>query len=93
MMLAVEAVGMEITTIEGLSASGALHPVQQAFIDHDATQCGFCTPGMIMTTVHFLQKHPQPSLDEVKVALRGNLCRCGTHPNVFKAVLEASKKI
>lgn len=91
--LAVEVVGQDITTIEGIGTPEKLHPVQQAFIDHDATQCGFCTPGMIMTATHFLQNHSKPNLEEVKVALRGNLCRCGTQPNVFKATLAASKKM
>ena len=91
--LAVEVQGQEITTIEGIGSPEKLHPVQEAFIEHDATQCGFCTPGMIMTAVNFLQNHPKPNLEEVKVALRGNLCRCGTQPNVFKATLAASKKM
>jgi len=91
--LAVEVVGQEITTIEGLGSEDKLHPVQEAFIEHDASQCGFCTPGMVMTATHFLQNHPKPNLEEVKVALRGNLCRCGTHPNVFKATLAAAKKM
>lgn len=91
--LAVEVVGKKIATIEGLGTPENLHPVQQAFIDHDASQCGFCTPGMIMTATHFLQHHPNPKLEEVKIALRGNLCRCGTHPNVFKATMAASKKM
>ncbi len=91
--LAVEVVGQKITTIEGIGTEDNLHPVQQAFIDHDASQCGFCTPGMIMTATHFLRYHPNPNLEEVKVALRGNLCRCGTQPNVFKATLAASKKM
>lgn len=91
--LAVEVIGQEITTIEGIGSPEQLHPVQQAFIDHDASQCGYCTPGMIMTAVHFLGNHPKPKLDEVKIALRGNLCRCGTHPKVFQAVLDASNKI
>ncbi|MDZ7608559.1 MAG: (2Fe-2S)-binding protein [Cyclobacteriaceae bacterium] len=93
LMLAVEAVGKKITTIEGLATESSLHPVQQAFIDHDASQCGFCTPGMIMTATHLLQNNPKPSLDEVKIALRGNLCRCGTQPNVFKATLAAAEKM
>lgn len=93
LVLAVEVVGKKITTIEGLAKGDELHPVQQAFIDHDASQCGFCTPGMIMTATHFLQKHPKPSLEDVKIALRGNLCRCGTQPNVFKATLAAAEKI
>ena len=91
--LAVEVVGQEITTIEGIGSEDDLHPVQEAFVEHDASQCGFCTPGMIMTATHFLQNHPKPNLEEVKVALRGNLCRCGTHPNVFKATMAASKKM
>lgn len=91
--LAVEVVGQKITTIEGIGTEDNLHPVQQAFIDHDASQCGFCTPGMIMTATHFLQNHPSPNLEEVKMALRGNLCRCGTQPHVFKATLAASKKM
>jgi len=91
--LAVEVQGEEITTIEGIGSPEKLHPVQEAFIDHDASQCGFCTPGMIMTATHFLQNHPRPNLEEVKVALRGNLCRCGTHPNVFKATMAAAKKM
>jgi len=93
LILAVEVVGKKISTIEGLANGHELHPVQQAFIDHDASQCGFCTPGMIMTATHFLQKHPKPSLEDVKIALRGNLCRCGTQPNVFKATLAAAEKI
>jgi carbon-monoxide dehydrogenase small subunit/xanthine dehydrogenase YagT iron-sulfur-binding subunit len=91
--LAVEVVGQKITTIEGIGTEDKLNPVQQAFIDHDASQCGFCTPGMIMTATHFLQNHHNPNLEDVKVALRGNLCRCGTQPNVFKATLAASKKM
>ncbi len=91
--LAVEVQGQEITTIEGIGSPEKLHPLQEAFIEHDATQCGFCTPGMIMTAANFLQNHPKPNLEEVKVALRGNLCRCGTQPNVFKATLAASKKM
>ena len=91
--LAVEVTDKEITTIEGIGTVDNLNPVQQAFIDHDASQCGFCTPGMIMTATHLLNHNSSPDLDEVKVALRGNLCRCGTHPNVFKATLAAAKKM
>jgi len=91
--LAVEVTDKEITTIEGIGTLDNLHPVQQAFIDHDASQCGFCTPGMIMTATHLLNHNSSPDLEEVKVALRGNLCRCGTHPNVFKATLAAAKKM
>ena len=92
MTLAIEAQGREITTIEGLAKGDALHPLQEAFMEHDASQCGFCTPGMIMTGAALLKKNPKPSLEEVKLAYRGNLCRCGTHPHVFKATMNASKK-
>lgn len=92
MTLAIEAQGREITTIEGLAKGDALHPLQEAFIEHDASQCGFCTPGMIMTGAALLKKNPKPSLEEVKLAYRGNLCRCGTHPHVFKATMNANKK-
>lgn len=91
--LAVEVIDQEITTIEGLGTEDKLHPVQQAFVDHDASQCGYCTSGMIMTATHLLKNHPKPNLEEVKAALRGNLCRCGTQPNVFKATLAASEKM
>ena len=82
----------EITTIEGIAKDGELHAVQQAFIDHDATQCGYCTPGMVMSCVHLLENNANPTLEDVKKATRGNLCRCGTYPHVFKATLEAAKK-
>ena len=91
--LAIEVEGKEITTIEGIGSVDNLHPVQEAFVKHDASQCGFCTPGMIMTAVNFLQNNPKPNLEEVKIALRGNLCRCGTQPNVFKATLDAAQKM
>ena len=90
MVLVLDAVGKEISTIEGLAKNGKLHPLQQAFIDHDASQCGFCTPGMLMSSTHLLQTNPHPTLKEVKQAISGNLCRCGTHPHVFKAVLEVA---
>jgi carbon-monoxide dehydrogenase small subunit/xanthine dehydrogenase YagT iron-sulfur-binding subunit len=91
--LAVEVTDKEITTIEGIGSEGNLHPVQEAFVAHDASQCGFCTPGMIMTATHLLKNNPKPNFDEVKMALRGNLCRCGTHPKVFKATLAAAEKM
>lgn len=83
----------KVTTIEGLAENGQLHPVQEAFIDHDAMQCGYCTPGMIMSAAHLLNENPNPALEDVKHATRGNYCRCGTYPHVFKATLEASKKL
>ncbi len=93
-MLSVFDVGeKEITTIEGIAKNGELHPVQQAFIEHDASQCGYCTPGMVMSCVHLVDNNTDPNLEDVKKATRGNLCRCGTHPHVFKATLDASKKM
>ena len=93
-MLSVFDVGeKEVTTIEGIAKNGELHPVQQAFIEHDASQCGYCTPGMVMSCVHLVDNNTAPNLEDVKNATRGNLCRCGTHPHVFKATLDASKKM
>ena len=83
----------EVTTIEGIAKNNTLHPVQEAFIEHDASQCGYCTPGMVMSCAHLLDHNPDPSLEDVKSATRGNLCRCGTYPHVFKATLAAAKKI
>jgi aerobic-type carbon monoxide dehydrogenase small subunit (CoxS/CutS family) len=83
--------GRSITTIEGLAKGDALHPVQEAFIEHDAMQCGFCTPGMIMSCAALLRRNPSPSLDDVRTATSGNLCRCGTYPKVFEATLAAAK--
>jgi xanthine dehydrogenase YagT iron-sulfur-binding subunit len=82
--------GRSLTTIEGLSREGQLHPVQQAFIEHDALQCGFCTPGMIMSCAHLVDSNPDCSLDDVKTAISGHLCRCGAYPNIFKATLAAA---
>jgi xanthine dehydrogenase YagT iron-sulfur-binding subunit len=87
MTFALDARGRQITTIEGLSKNGTLHPIQQAFVEHDAMQCGFCTPGMVMSCAALLKRKPQPALDDVKKAVSGNLCRCGTYNNIFKAVL------
>jgi aerobic-type carbon monoxide dehydrogenase small subunit (CoxS/CutS family) len=90
MMLAVDAIGSEITTVEGLEKDGKLDPVQEAFIKHDAMQCGYCTPGLVMATRWLLNEAPKPTLDQVKKYLAGNICRCGTYTNVFNAALEAS---
>jgi carbon-monoxide dehydrogenase small subunit len=84
-VLAVQADGHEVTTIEGL-ANGALHPMQQAFHEHHALQCGYCTPGMIMAATSFLKEHPSPSDDEIRYGLEGNLCRCTGYHNIVKAV-------
>lgn len=92
MILVLDAVGKEIRTIESLAVNGELHPLQQAFVDHDASQCGFCTPGMLMSCTHLLQTNLHPTLKDIKIATSGNLCRCGTHPHVFKAVQEVANK-
>ncbi|MFH0795003.1 MAG: (2Fe-2S)-binding protein [bacterium] len=91
MMLAIEAQGHKIETIEGLADGDHLHPVQEAFIAHDALQCGFCTPAMIMTIKSLLDRKPNPTLDDVRHATAGNLCRCGAYNKVFEAALAASK--
>ena len=91
MTLAVDVSGRDITTIEGLSANGELHPVQAAFVKHDALQCGFCTPGMVMSCAALLERNPHPKLEDVKQAISGNLCRCGTYPKVFAATLEVAQ--
>jgi xanthine dehydrogenase YagT iron-sulfur-binding subunit len=91
MTLAMDAIGREVTTIEGLSAAEAEpHPLQTAFVKHDAMQCGFCTPGMVMSCAALLEKNPHPSELDVRHAISGNLCRCGTYPKVFAATLEAA---
>jgi nicotinate dehydrogenase subunit A len=82
--------GKEITTIEGLAQNGKLHPLQEAFIQADALQCGYCTPGMILSGVGLLKKTPQPSEPEIRRALQGNVCRCGTHPRIIAAVQMAA---
>lgn len=90
MMLAVDAVGSEITTIEGIANGDQLDPIQESFIRHDALQCGYCTPGLVIATKALLNDNPKPTLKQIKRGLSGNLCRCGTYSNVFNAVLEAS---
>ncbi len=88
-MLAIEAQGSNIRTVEGLARGNTLHPVQQAFCDHDGLMCGFCTPGFVMSTVALLERNPNPTPDQAKRALDGNLCRCGTNIGVLKAALAA----
>ncbi len=90
-MLAVDAQGANIETIEGLATGEKLHPFQQEFIKNDALQCGFCTPGFIMSSAVLLRNNPSPSMDDIKQAVSGNLCRCGTYPHIFKAVDDAAK--
>jgi xanthine dehydrogenase YagT iron-sulfur-binding subunit len=89
--LAIRADGSNITTVEGLAKKDKLDPVQQAFIDKDAYQCGFCTTGLIMSTVSFLKSKKNPDLEEIKQALSGNLCRCGNYFKIYQAVGEAAK--
>jgi carbon-monoxide dehydrogenase small subunit len=90
-VLAVQADGAEVTTIEGLGGDGALHPVQEAFWNDHGLQCGFCTPGMIMASSALLAENPNPTEAEVRHALDGNLCRCTGYHNIVKAVLDAAK--
>jgi aerobic-type carbon monoxide dehydrogenase small subunit (CoxS/CutS family) len=90
MMLALDAVGARVETVEGLATGDTLHPVQTAFIDHDALQCGFCTPGLIVAAKSLLDRNPRPDLSAIRKGLAGNICRCGTYTNVFNAVLVAS---
>ncbi len=91
MALAIECDGRSLETIEGLAQAGKLHPIQQAFIEEDALQCGFCTPGQIMAVKALLDSNPKPTLDEVKRALSGNLCRCGAYLKIVKAALRAAE--
>jgi len=91
MMLAIDVGDRTITTIEGLSDGETLHPVQAAFVEHDAVQCGFCTPGLVMSCAALLAHSPHPTLDDVKAATSGHLCRCGTYPHVFAATLAAAQ--
>jgi len=91
--LALDAQDSDIQTIESLSAGGKLHPIQEAFVQHDALQCGFCTPGMVMACKALLDRNPDPSLDDVKDGLAGNLCKCGTYPKIFRAVRDAARAL
>ena len=93
MMLAMDAQDKEITTVEGLADGDDLHPVQDAFIQHDALMCGFCTPGFIVSSAALLNENASPTLEEIKVGLSGNTCRCGTYPFIFDAVKTASRKM
>ncbi len=92
-MLAIEAQGKEIRTVEGLTQGTVLHSVQQAFVAHDGTMCGFCTPGFVMSAVALLDKHPSPTREQARQALDGNICRCGTYTRVLEAVLDPQKGV
>ena len=89
--LAVRCQGKHVTTVEGLKSNGMLHPLQQAFIDEGAVQCGFCTPGMLITAAAFLKETPKPTEEEVREALIGNLCRCTGYARIIRAVMTASR--
>jgi carbon-monoxide dehydrogenase small subunit len=94
LLLAVQANGREITTIEGLAPqAGGLHPLQEAFRDHHGLQCGFCTPGMLTTLVEFLRDNPDPTPEQVRVAISGNLCRCTGYQGIVDAALAAAKRL
>ena len=93
MMLVMDAQGKQITTVEGLADGDDLHPVQEAFIQHDALMCGFCTPGFVVSSAALLNENAKPTLEEIKVGLSGNTCRCGTYPFIFDAVKTASQKM
>lgn len=92
-MLAVQADGCEITTIEGLATNGELHPLQEGFKECHGLQCGFCTPGIIMTAADFLKDNPEPTEEEIRVAMTGNFCRCTGYHNIVKSVQYAAKKM
>jgi carbon-monoxide dehydrogenase small subunit len=93
-VLAAETGGKEVLTIEGLfGAGGKLHPLQEAFIEHDALQCGFCTPGMVISLKSLLETKPRPSEEEIRKAIDGNLCRCGCYPNIIRAAVAAAEKM
>ncbi len=91
--LAIDSQGKEITTIEGLAKEGKLHPLQQNFVDHGAIQCGFCTPGMILSAKALLDENPKPTEDEVKNGISGNLCRCTGYTKIIEAVMATTKQI
>ena len=91
-VLAIEAQGKKITTVEALMEGGKLHPIQQAFVDNDASQCGFCTPGFVVACKAMLDKHPDPTPDDLLRELSGNLCRCGTYAGIRGAVAQAARK-
>jgi carbon-monoxide dehydrogenase small subunit len=88
-----DAVNKKIVTIEGLTRNGNLHPVQRAFLEHDALQCGYCTPGMIMNAVGLLLKNPEPSQQDIIKGMEGNLCRCGAHLRIIRAIQTAAREM
>jgi xanthine dehydrogenase YagT iron-sulfur-binding subunit len=91
-VLAIEAQGKKIQTVEGLEQNGRLHPVQQAFVDNDGQQCGFCTPGFVMACKALLDKHPNPTQEQIQLGVGGNLCRCGTYVGIKDAIAQVAKQ-
>lgn len=91
LVLAIEAHGKEIVTIEGLASDGKLHPVQEAFVQHGAIQCGFCTPGMVLTAKAFIDNNPKPSEEEVRKAIEGNICRCTGYVKIVEAIMSVNE--
>jgi xanthine dehydrogenase YagT iron-sulfur-binding subunit len=91
LVLAIDAVGRKLTTVEGLGSPENMNEVQKAFVEHDGLMCGFCTPGFVTTISAYLKKNPNPTLEEVREACKGNFCRCGTYPRVFEAALAAAR--
>ncbi len=91
-VLAIEAQGKQIATVESLMQQGKLHPIQQAFVDNDASQCGFCTPGFVVACKAFLDKHPNPTAEDVRRGLSGNLCRCGTYHGIQQVIAQVAQK-
>lgn len=92
-VLAIQADGAEVTTVEGLAAGGELHPLQEGFMQEHGLQCGFCTPGMLMRAYRFLQENPDPSDEEIRYGMSGNLCRCTGYQNIVKAIQYAARKM
>jgi aerobic carbon-monoxide dehydrogenase small subunit len=90
-LLAVQADGCNVTTIEGLAQNGEMHPMQKAFMENHGLQCGYCTPGMVMASISLLKENPNPTEEEVRIGLEGNLCRCTGYHNIVKSVLAAAK--
>ena len=91
-LLAIEVQGKAITTVESISEGGTLHPIQQAFVDNDASQCGFCTPGFVVATKALLDQHPNPTPEQIRRGLSGNLCRCGTYHGIRHAIAQVAQK-
>ena len=91
-VLAIEGQGKQITTVESLMQQGKLHPVQQAFVDNDGSQCGFCTPGFVVACKALLDKHPNPTPEDIRHGLSGNLCRCGTYHGIQQAIAQVAQK-